>query len=117
MQAIVVKEFTRRGEIQKVGAVIEIPIDAILKLAGFVEVAPAATEESLMQMVRDASADLDALRDWTDWRKALTPDRRQRLKEIESRIDSTYAELDRPGLSAALTEFRTLCLTVNGGMQ
>lgn len=116
MQAIVVKEFTRRGERQKIGDVIEIPVDAILKLAGFVEAVPATTEESLMQVVTDAFTELDALRDWSGWLKTLPPERRQQLKEIERRIDSTFGELDRPGLSASLTEYK-FCLTSNGGTQ
>lgn len=117
MQAIVVKEFTRRGDIQKVGDVIEIPVDAILNLAGFVEVVPAVTEESLIQVVTNTFAELDALRDWSGWLKTLPSERRQQLKEIERRIDSTFGELDRPGLEAALTEYRMFCLVKNGGGQ
>lgn len=66
----------------------------------------ATTEEGLMQLVRDTYAELDKLRDWTGYRAAMTEEQRQRVTEVEARIDLTYGALDREGLAAALADYR-----------
>ena len=76
------------------------------------KIGKSTTEEELFNLIRSAFKQIDlAGRPWTDWRKTLTPEKRQRLKEVEQRIDSTFATFDRPGLLAALEEYRSLTIT------
>lgn len=65
-----------------------------------------ATEEELMEMIRNTYAELDSLRDWTGWRKSLTGEQQRHLVGIETRIDATYAAFDRKALTMALSDYR-----------
>ena len=69
-----------------------------------------ATEEELMQMIRDAYTELDTLRDWTGWRQSLTTEQRRHIVAVETRIDTTYGSLDREGLAETLNMYRETCL-------
>lgn len=73
---------------------------------------PPANEEELLDMVRVAYAELDALRDWTGWRKSLTEEQRRRIVAIETRIDATYAALDRKTLTMTLSDYKAAHVTV-----
>ena len=45
MNAIVIKEFKRRGELQTIGSVIEITEEAVSLLAGYVEAVPTLPDD------------------------------------------------------------------------
>lgn len=108
MNAIVIREFTRRGEFQKIGKVIEVTPEALSLLSEYVVVF--STEEELMDMIRHADVELNRVRDWTGWRQSLSVSELKRIREVEGLVDSTFGALDRQGLAQALADYALLVM-------
>jgi hypothetical protein len=106
---------TARG-VTPAGSIIDIPDNLLPRLRGKVEPLPILTD--LEKLIGETLAEIDrAGRPWSSWRKSLTPEQRQSVREAEQGIDSTFAALDRQGLMSALDNYSHLLLTTREAMQ
>lgn len=77
------------------------PADGILKTD---EPAP----PDLHRLIGETIAEIDRRgRPWTGWRKSLTPEQRDRLRDLEADIDRAALAGDRRRLERALVNFKT----------
>lgn len=72
--------------------------------------APATPEELHLLLGRTLGEIDRGGRPWDGWRRSLTEEQRQQLRAVETRIDVSVLSLDRPGLVAALDEYKRLTL-------
>ena len=77
---------------------------------GILEKSPLVIEAELFDMIRETVEELNASGSWEGFRQGVAPEARQSIKAIEVRIDSTYRERNRQGLTAALQEYWGACL-------
>lgn len=110
---VVARPFKHRGELLTPGRSIDVPADVAQKMleGGFISPNTPATPDELFLMIGKALALIDrGGRPWDGWRKSLTEPQRQALRAVETRIDTCCLTLDRPGLIAALDEYKRLTI-------
>lgn len=120
---------TRRGTLRP-GQVVDLPADLVDRLGGKVRPADPVPQfpnpyigretgalkknveisdpDTLHRLIGETLAEINATKpDWTGWRRSLTPEQRDRLRDLEAEIDAAALAGDRRRLERALENYKT----------
>lgn len=105
------KPFLSKGQLVKAGAFIRVAHTHLQALGDHVEAiidqSANLSHASLTSCVGQTIAEIDrAGRPWSGFHSSLSPGERQRLRELEGRIDEAILALDLGTLMQALNEYR-----------